>query len=53
MVLICRTVKTEDKNYCYTEQRFIGSSKIYHMSAKQTVNTKELGNPRTDQRRKR
>ena len=27
MVLICRTVKTEDKNYCYTERRFTDSSK--------------------------
>ena len=46
-------MKADAKNYRYTEQRFTGSSKIYHMSKKQMMNTEELGNPRTDLRRKR
>ena len=27
MLLVCRTVKTEDKNYRYTERRYTDSSK--------------------------
>ena len=46
-------IKADAKNYRYTEQRFTGSSRIYHMSTKQTMNTEELGNPRTDLWRKR
>ena len=45
-------LKVDAKNYRYTEQRFTGSSRIYHMSTKQTMNSEELGNPRTDLRRK-